>query len=153
MFVVALLGVMPATGLARPQGAPLQRPAKTHAAVSQRSLVFVLTTGNEDLQRMSSVFRHALVAAKENRLREIVVLVYGRGLDALDRKNQVRPASLPASVREAQAAGVRVIVCQQAMTKSGLTATDLDPAPTTIVPNAIATLVDYVANDAAVVSY
>lgn len=141
---------VPGSTLAAPAAPPAAR-----AAISARSLVFVLTTGLEDAQTLSSVFRHAqaAAAASQHRLREVVILVCGRGIQAFDGRIQSRPSGLVEMITRAQRAGVRVILCAQAIDRMGLDRERLDPAPTEIVPNAIATLVDYVANDAAVVSY
>lgn len=120
---------------------------------SSRALVFVSTTGLEDLQTMSSVFRHARTAAEQGRLSEVVVLVYGRGIEAFDGDIAHRPDSLVQSIRAAMGAGVRVLLCANAMEQMGIRRERLDPLPTEVVPNAIATLVDYVAGGAAVVRY
>lgn len=115
--------------------------------------MFVLTTGLEDAQTMTAVFRHAETAAAQRKLRDVAILVYGRGIQAFDARNKARPPGLVELIAKAQRAGVRVILCAQAIDKMGLDRDRLDPAPTEIVPNAIATLVDFVARDAAVVSY
>ena len=131
-----------------------QRAPRAEApARSERALVFVLTTGLEDLQTMSSVFRHAKAAAEEARLREVAVLVYGRGVHAFDGDITGRPSGLAESIRAAMASGVKVLVCASAIERMGVARERLDPVPTEIVPNAITTLVDYVAQDAAVVRY
>lgn len=128
-------------------------PRAEASAPSERALLFVLTTGLEDLQSMSSVFRHARVAADEGRLHEVVVLVYGRGVQAFDGDIAGRPPALVESIRAAMASGVKVLLCANAMEHMGVARERLDPVPTEIVPNAIRTLVDYVAQDAAVVRY
>ncbi|MGN6105690.1 MAG: DsrE family protein [Kofleriaceae bacterium] len=135
----------------RPSGSAT-RPASAPAVVD-RSLVFVLTTGLEDAQRMSSVFRHARTAAQQGRLREVVVVVYGRGAFAFDGAIAARPPQLADTIRQAMAAGVRIQLCAHALDQLGIDRARLDPQPTEVVPNAIATLVDHVARGAAVVSY
>lgn len=123
------------------------------SAVVDRTLVFVLTTGLEDAQTMSSVFKHARTAAEQHRLREVVVLVYGRGVFAFDGGISSRPPKIADMIRQAMAAGVRVQVCANALQHMGIDPTRLDPQPTEIVPSAMVTLVDYVARGAAVVRY
>lgn len=122
-------------------------------ARSDRALLFVLTTGLEDVQTMGSVFRHAKVAAEQHRLSEVAVLVYGRGVQAFDGDVSARPPQLLELIREAMAAGVRVVLCANAIEHMGVDRAHLDPTPTEIVPNAIVTLVGYVERDAAVVRY
>lgn len=143
------LGCAPATLAAQ---APV-RPAQDAPARSERALVFVLTTGLEDAQTMTSVFRHARAAAEQQRLSEVVVLVYGRGVQAFDGSIAARPAQVTEHARGAMAAGVRILLCGAALERMGIDRADLDPPPTAIVPNAITTLVDYVAGDAAIVRY
>ena len=131
-----------------------QRATATEAAPrSERALVFVLNTGLEDAQTMSSVYRHAQSAAGDGRLREVAILVYGRGIQAFDGTIRRRPTGLTASIREAMAAGVRVVLCAQAMDQMGVAREALDPLPSAVVPNVMTTLVDYVAAGAAVVRY
>lgn len=125
----------------------------TAPARSERALLFVLTTGLEDVQAMTSVFRHAKVAAEQHRLSEVAVLVYGRGVHAFDGDISARPPQLLELIRQAMAAGVRVMLCANAIEHMGVDRAHLDPAPTEIVPNAIVTLVGYVERDAAVVRY
>jgi len=127
--------------------------APTTEAATERALVFVLNTGMEDAQTMSSVFRHARSAAGDGRLREVAVLVYGRGIQAFDGTIRRRPTGLTDSIREAMAAGVRIVLCAQAMDQMGVAREALDPLPSAVVPNVMTTLVDYVAAGAAVVRY
>ena len=131
-----------------------QRATAMEAAPrAERALVFVLNTGLEDAQTMSSVFRHAQSAAGDGRLREVAILVYGRGIQAFDGSIRRRPAGLTDVIREAMAAGVRIVLCAQAMDQMGVDRGALDPLPSVVVPNVMTTLVDYVAAGAAVVRY
>lgn len=137
--------------LAQPSAA---KPAPTNRAPrSERTLVYVLTTGLEDAQVMQSVFTHARVAAEQRRLREVVILVYGRGVFAFDSDIEGRPPKLAESIRAAMKAGVKIQICGTALAKMGIDRKRLDPPPTEIVSQATITLVDYVASDAAVVKY
>ncbi|MCA9614872.1 MAG: DsrE family protein, partial [Myxococcales bacterium] len=116
-------------------------------------LVFVANTGLEDAQTLSSVFRHAKAAADTGRLREVVVLVYGRAIAAFDGESSRRPPELLERIRDARDAGVRILLCANALASSGIARESVDPAPTEIVPHAIGTLVEYVARGAAVIRY
>jgi len=151
VFLLGALASAPTTALAAPSSKASH--ASPPSARSERALVFVLTTGLEDAQTMTSVFRHAASAAAQRRLREVAIVVYGRGVQAFDGRLKARPADLVEHIAKAKRAGVRVILCAQALDKMGVDRARLDPAPTDIVPNAMTTLVDYVARDAAVVSY
>lgn len=150
VLLIAMLlfaGCAPAAVQAQPTNAAADAP---HA---ERALVFVLTTGLEDALTMASVFRHARAAAADGRLREVAVVVYGRGIQAFDGTILRRPAGLTESIRAAMDAGVRIVLCAQAMEQMGVAREALDPHPTEIVPNAITTVVDYVSRGDAVVRY
>lgn len=149
-FLLLSLGAS-APLLAQP---PAAKPAPTTKAPrSERTLVYVLTTGLEDAQVMQSVFTHARVAAEQRRLHEVVILVYGRGVFAFDGDIEGRPPKLAESIRQAMKAGVKIQICGTALAKMGIDRKRLDPSPTEIVPQATTTLVDYVARGAAVVKY
>lgn len=136
-----------------PSMAQAQPTNATEAPRSERPLVFVLTTGLEDAQSMSSVFRHARGAARDGRLNEVAIIVYGRAIQAFDGTIQSRPAGLTESIRAAMDANVKIYLCAQAMERMGIAHQALDPVPTEVVPNAITKLIDYVIRDAAVVRY
>jgi intracellular sulfur oxidation DsrE/DsrF family protein len=155
-LIVSFVSLLTIASLSIPAQAQTARPAAAQPARAPRPqgiLLFVLTTGIEDIQSMNSVFRHAKTAAETQRLQEVVVLIYGRGVQALDGSMGARPAQTAQMVRDAMAAGVKVQVCAHALENMGVVPERLDPQPSEIVPNAIATLVDYVARGAAVVRY
>ncbi len=152
-FITALIAVAVSSTAALVVSAQPRAATPPSAPATQRALVFVLTSGIEDIQAMNSVFRHAKTAAEQHKLQEVVVLVYGRGVNALDGSMKARPTTTGDFVRDAIAAGVRVKVCAVALEHMGVPKDKLDPAGVEIVPNAMATLVDYVARGAAVVKY
>lgn len=135
--------------------APVTTPTAAAQAtpLAPRTLVFALTTGLEDAQTMGMVFRHAKVAAEQKKLEGVVVLVYGRGVQALDGALGARPPALVTLVRDALAAGVKVQVCANALEQFGVPRDKLEPAGVEVVPNAMVSLVDYVSRGAAVVRY
>lgn len=139
--------------------APLTRTAvaapvaTSSASVTKRSLVLALATGVEDVQTMTSIFRHARIAAEQKKLDEVVVLIHGRGIQAVDGALAVRPPQLTKMIEEAIAAGVKIQVCAHSMEQFGVQKEKLTPANIEVVPVAMATMVDYVARGAAVVRY
>ncbi len=137
------------------QGRPPTSPPSAPGEVTrtERPLVFVAMTGLEDLQTLGAVFRHAQTAAERHRTGEVVVLVYGRAVQAFDASIEMRPPALREGIASAMRAGVRILVCNVALTRMGVDAARLDPAPTAIVPNGMDTLLDYVVRDAAIISY
>ena len=143
-----------ACGVSGARPAAAAPPAATAVAAPQphRTLVFALTTGLEDQQTVNMTFLQAKLAADEKKV-DVIVLVYGRAVLALDGAVGARSPMTPALVRDAMAAGVRVQVCANAMQKLGVPADKLDPPGVQVVPTAIGALVDYVAGGAAVVRY
>ncbi len=142
---------------AEAHAAPLAASASPSAPAAgpraPRKLVFALATGLEDVQTMSSVFRHAKVAAEQKKLEGVVVLVYGRGVQAVDGALRARPPQTVALIREALAAGVKIQVCANALEHLGVARDKLDPEGLEVIPNAMVAMVDYVAAGAAVVRY
>ena len=130
------------------------RAAEVPAQQAPRGiLLFVLTTGLEDSQTISSVFRHAAMAAEQHRLQEVAVLVYGRGVQALDELLKARPPQTAQFLKMAHAAGVRIRVCAHALEQMGIDRKNIDAQVAEVVPSAMALLVDYVARGATVVRY
>ncbi len=127
--------------------------AKADAPLSNRPLLFVAMTGLEDVQRLQSVFMHAKVAADQHKLNDVSVLVYGRAAEVFNGAIKTRPAALLDAITAAQAAGVKVMVCNVALDRMGIDPAKAVPTPTQIVPNGMTTLVEYVLKDAAVISY
>ena len=130
---------------------PTAHPAQTPRP--HGILLIALTTGLEDIQVMNMALRQARVAADQHRLEEVVLLVYGRGVQAFDGGIPARPPQTAQLAREAMTAGVRVLVCGNALAQMGLDRARLDPAPTEVVPQAIVTLTEYAARGATLVRY
>lgn len=130
------------------QAAPASKPAPT----KQGKLVFVATTGLEDVGTLSSSFRHATNAKKSGHLSDVVWLTYGRGVVALDPTVKAVPESVRKYAREAKAAGVRLVACGQALKKFDIDPKRLEPAAE-VVPNGIDELARLVADGYAVIRY
>ena len=153
LAALTALGCAPAPVVGRPATAASAAPSAPADQGGRRSLVFVLTTGLEDMQMMTSAFRHARVAMEQKKLDEVTVLIYGRGVHAVDGAISARPPQLSALIRDAMTAGVHVQVCAHALANMGIGPEKLDPPGVEIVPNAMITLVDDVARGAAIVRY
>lgn len=119
---------------------------------AQGKLVFVATTGLEDVLTLSSSFRHALEAKKSGHLSDVVWLSYGRAVVALDPTVKAVPDSVREAARLAKEGGVRLVACGQALEKYGIDPKTLTPAAE-VVPNAIAELSRLVAQGYQVIRY
>ena len=124
-----------------------------HAPRAHGELVIVLTSGMEDIQAMNMAFRQARAAADLHQLTSVTVLVYGRGVQALNGGMPARPPQTAQFARDALAAGVRIVVCANALQQMGVAAEQLDPHPTEVVANATTTLVEFATRGATVIRY
>ncbi len=126
--------------------------AETAEPAKKGKLVFVATTGLEDIGTLSSSFRHALGATKSKHLSDVVWLAYGRSVVALDPSVSAVPESVRAHARAAKEGGVRMVACGQALKKF-----DIDPKMTSpqveVVPNGIDELARLVAEGYQIIRY
>ncbi len=135
LIAVALLTLAPALAVAAP-------PAPTTAQAQPQKkgkLVFVVMTGLEDIGTLSSTFRHAQAAKETGLLEEVVVLGYGRSVVAFDPTVKAVPDSVRQHIRAAQKAGVRIVLCAQALKKYDIDPKKLEPSAE-VTPNAMAEL-------------
>jgi intracellular sulfur oxidation DsrE/DsrF family protein len=120
LFSLLLLTAVVLPGTAWSADPAMQAPAKG-------KLVFVATTGLEDINTLSSSLRHAKAAADSGLLSEVVWLTYGRGVVALDPSLSAVPDSVRAHAKAAKAAGVRLVACGAAIKKYGMNPRMLEP--------------------------
>lgn len=121
-------------------------------AAPQGKLAFVSTTGLEDIGTLSSSFRHALAAKKSGHLSDVVWLSYGRAVVSLDPTVKAVPESVRDYARKAKEAGVRLVVCGQALRKYDIDPKKLVPAAE-VVPNGIDELARLVAEGYQIIRY
>jgi hypothetical protein len=114
---------------------PLRSPAPVNAASenSPNKLVFLLTTGLEDVHALDMVLQYATAAKKSGDLSDVVLLADGRGVEVLDGHLRARPEQTGMLARRAKAAGVRFVVAEGGLKDYGLAAADLDPKPDEVV--------------------
>lgn len=115
-------------------------------------LVFAAMTGMEDAQTLASTFRHATVAMKSGYLEDVVILSYGRSAVVFDPTVTAIPDEIRKLAKEAQAAGVELVVCNNSLQKFGIDAASLQPKAR-VVENAMTELARLVSEGYAVVSY
>lgn len=120
VFSFLLVASLLLPGTARSADPTTQTPSKG-------KLVFVATTGLEDIGTLSSSLRHAKAAMDSGLLSEVVWLTYGRGVVALDPSLSAVPDSVRAHAKAAKAAGVRLVACGSAIKKYGMNPKMLEP--------------------------
>ena len=152
-LVVALGGLAgPGRGLARRRGGEgrgdVEPGSKGHG-----KMVFVLTTGLEDLQSVNMAIRHAGMAKKSGYLDDSVLLVYGRAVQAFSKDITAKPPQVAAAIKEAKEAGARIILCGEAIKRFDIPKEKLEPGVDEVVPNSIVTLAELVSRGYQVIKY
>ncbi len=151
-LVVALGGLMALAG------ASPQEKAKAETKVEPGSrghgkMVFVLTTGLEDLQSVNMAIRHAGMAKKSGYLDDSVLLAYGRSVQAFSKDITAKPPQVAAAIKEAKEAGARIILCGEALKRFDIPKEKLEPGVDEVVPNSIVTLAELVSRGYQIIKY
>lgn len=148
----SLLLLLPLLGLAAPAvAAKPEPPADTTRQAEAAGLVFALRTGLEDTLTLTSAFRHAKTAKESGHLANVTVVVYGRAIVAFD-PDVALPADMKAAMDEARAAGVRIVACETALSKYGISK-EAALAHGETVPNGMSEIARLVAAGHEVLSY
>ncbi len=134
------------------RSAPPSPPAKKEVPARQGKLVFVATTGLEDLGTLSSSLRHVKSAKESGYLSDVVWLTYGRAVVALDPTVKAVPAEVREAAQAARDAGVRLVACGSALRKFGIDPKALQPQAD-VVDNGVAELSRLVAEGYQVIRY
>lgn len=148
LLVLAALVIVPLAAIA---AAPSQATEKKTPA-RQGKLVFVATTGLEDIGTLSSSFRHAKTARESGYLSDVVWLTYGRAVVALDPTVKAVPEGVRKEAQAAKDAGVRLVACGNALAKFDIDPKKLQPEAE-VVDNGVAELSRLVAEGYQVIRY
>ena len=116
-------------------------------------MVFVLTTGLEDLQSVNMAIRHAGMAQKSGYLDDTVLRVYGRAVQAFSKDITAKPPQVAAAIKEAKEAGARIILCGEALKRFDIPEEKLEPGVEEVVPNSIVTLAELVSRGYQIIKY
>ena len=143
--VVVIAHAAPRAGATKPNAQPGSR--------GHGKMVFVLTTGLEDLQSVNMAIRHAGMAMKSGYLDDSVLLVYGRGVQAFAQDITAKPPQLAAAIKEAKAAGARILVCGEALRRFNIPKDKLESGVDEVVPNSIVTLAELVSKGYQIIKY
>ncbi|WP_197490933.1 DsrE family protein [Planctomyces sp. SH-PL62] len=154
--LVVALGGLVALGGASPQEQAKVEKAETKVEPGSRGhgkMVFVLTTGLEDLQSVNMAIRHAGMAMKSGYLDDSVLLVYGRSVQAFSKDITAKPPQVAAAIKEAKEAGARIILCGEALKRFDIPREKLEPGVDEVVPNSIVTLAELVSKGYQIIKY
>lgn len=116
--------------------APATEPASAARPAPQGAMLFIANAGLEDLHTLTSSIKHARAAKESGHLTEVVWMVYGRAILVLDPSIKAIPPGLRDDLAAAQAAGVRLVACGQALERFGIDPTTVQPK-VEVVPNAM----------------
>ncbi|GAC1471530.1 MAG: hypothetical protein NVSMB9_17780 [Isosphaeraceae bacterium] len=152
-LVVALGSLMAmAEGGTSPQ-TEASKPSAKPGSKGHGKMVFVLTTGLEDLQSVNMAIRHAGMARKSGYLDDSVLLVYGRSVQAFSKGITAKPPQVAAAIKEAKEAGARIIVCGEALKRFDIPESKLEAGVDEVVPNSIITLAELVSKGYQIIKY
>ena len=126
--------------------------ARATGEAPKAKLLFVTTTGLEDVGTLSSSFRHAVAATKSKHVEDVVWIGYGRAIVAFDPTVEAVPASVREQAKAALASGVKLKVCAQALRKYGIDPEKVEPKAE-VVANAIDEVARLVAQGYQVINY
>lgn len=115
-------------------------------------LVFMLTTGFEDLREVELCLSDVKVAKALGNLADVTLILRGRGVDALANLNG-RPAQIAKLIHEVKASGVHIIASDSELKQEGLSNARMDPEPTELVPDAAARMIEFVSREYQVIRY
>jgi hypothetical protein len=152
-MLLALSGLL---AMARAADDPKTEVAKATAELGTKGhgkMVFVLTTGLEDLQSVNMAIRHAGMAKKSGFLDDSVLLVYGRGVQAFAKDITAKPPLVSVVIKEAKEAGARIILCGEALKRFDISKEKLEPGIDQVVPNSIVTLAELVSKGYQIIKY
>jgi hypothetical protein len=152
--IAILVGIIGSRGNAqalRPESSETGKVARN----PNGKLVFMLTTGFEDLSEVRLCLEDVKLAKASGYLEDVILLVRGRGVDALGRPEGVltRPAEIVQLAREVKASGVRIIVSTNALKQQQMSVANLDPKATDLVDNPGLLMVELVAKGYQVIRY
>lgn len=157
--LIVVVGALVALGglAAMAGGGPQSGISATSAAEpgskGHGKMVFALTTGLEDLQAVNMAIRHSGMARKSGYLDDAVLLVYGRAVEAFSKANTAKPPQTAALIKEAKEAGVRILICGEALKRFDIPREKLESGVEAVVPNSIVTLAELVSMGYQIIKY
>ncbi len=115
-------------------------------------LVFVTTTGLEDIGALGSSLKHARIAQESGYLEKVVWLAYGRSVVVVDPTVKAVPDNVRSLAREAKDSGVELVVCGSALSQFGIDPKTIEPKAR-VVPQGVVELSRLVSEGYEVIRY
>jgi len=126
--------------------------AGEQAHESHVGLVFMLTTGLEDLREVELCLSDVKVAKALGDLADVTLILRGHGVDALANLNG-RPPQVAMLIHEVKASGVHVITSDSELKQEGLSNARMDPEPGELVPDSAARMIEFESRGYQVIRY
>ena len=152
--VLVAVGILAGSGCT-PGNAQGDRSESFKNRTPNGKLIFMLTTGFEDLSEVRLCLDDIKAAKASGHLEDVIWLVRGRGVDALGRPEGVltRPPVIIQLAREVKASGVRIIVSTEALQQQQIPVASLDPTATDLVNNTAMLMAELVSPGYQVIRY
>lgn len=149
MLIRSLLAL---TLLVTPALASAAGPKSEPPPQKKGKLVFVTTTGLEDIGALGSSFKHAKIAQESGYLEKVAWLAYGRSVVVVDPTVKAVPDTIRSLAKEAKDSGVELIVCGNALSQFGIDAKTIEPQAR-VVPQGVVELARLVSEGYEVIRY
>lgn len=129
-----------------------QAQTKDAPPAKKGKLLIAARTGVEDVQELTASFHLAQVAAESGHLEKVVWIGYGRSVLAFDPNVKAVPDGVRKAMKDAQAAGVELVVCNTALGKYGIDPAKIEPKAK-VVPKGMAEIARLISEGYEVMSY
>jgi len=155
---LAILILFVLGGVAR-TGAPQDQPRAAASAGNEAhnprgKLIFVLTTGREDIREVRLCLENLKTAKASGYLEDVIWIVEGRGVEALGSVEGLsRPPELVQLAREVKASGVHLIASSSSLDQYRISTAGLDPKPDELVPDPALRMTELVSQGYQVIRY
>ena len=115
-------------------------------------LVFMLTTGLEDLREVELCLADVKAAKASGYTADVILIVRGRGAEALANLNG-RPSRIAKLAREVKSSGIQIVASANEFKQEGISAASMDPTPSDLVPDAAVRMAELVSQGYQVIRY
>jgi uncharacterized protein len=117
-------------------------------------LVFMLTTGHEDILEVRLCLENMKTARTSGYLEDVTWVAEGRGIEVFGRVQQSSwPPDLVQMAREIKTSGVHIIVSSSSLKEYKISTASIDPKPDELVPDPAVRMAELVSQGYQVIRY
>jgi uncharacterized protein len=151
ILILFVLSGVARTGALQPR-APERAGNEAHNP--RGKLIFMLTTGREDIREVRLCLENLKTARASGYLEDAIWIVEGRGVEALGSVEGLsRPPELVQLAREVKASGVHLIASSSSLEQYRISTAGLDPKPDELVPDPALRMAEMVSQGYQVIRY